>query len=101
MRLLPLMGLVVVGVVAQPAVACPPLPAPSGSAVSVKTSWGGVKRPTRTVVRVCTGGRRVVLRRAALRAPETARRSGVIVRAASAAGRRVAWIEAGLRRGHA
>jgi hypothetical protein len=48
---------------------------------------------------VCTGGRRVVLRRAALREPYTTRRSGLIVRAASAAGRRVAWIEARLRRG--
>jgi hypothetical protein len=80
-------------VMAEPAAAaCPRLPAQSGTAVGVsETSSGGVMR---TVVRVCTGGRRVVLRSAVLRRRLSARRSGVLVGAVSAAERRVAWIEA-------
>jgi hypothetical protein len=89
------LSLVVVAaaVVAEPAAAaCPRLPASSGTKLGVlDRSSGGVRT---TTVRVCTGGRRVVLRRAVLRRQLSARRSGVLVGAASAAKRRVAWIEA-------
>src|SRR5262245_37348030 len=76
---------VLAALLAEPAAAaCPRLPAESGTKVGVpERSSGGV---TRTTVRVCAGGRRVILRRAELRG-----RSGLYVGAASAAERQVAW----------
>jgi hypothetical protein len=80
-------------VLAEPAAAaCPRLPALSGTKVGVLEQSSGGRLTT--TLRVCTGGRRVLLRRGVLRRTSSPRRSGVLVGAASAAERRVAWIEA-------
>lgn len=84
---------VVVGALLAPAAAqaCTSLPAPSAKYVPI--SVAEVDDDTeRTALRVCVNGRRVELARGTYRERDR-RRRGLRIAAASAAGRRVAWIE--------
>src|SRR3954451_9300664 len=88
-------GVIAAGLIAPPAHACTPLPARSGKYVQVSVLR--VHHDTdRTAVRVCVRGRRIELARGTQR---DGRRDGVRIGAASAAGHRVAWIEARRRHG--
>jgi hypothetical protein len=91
MRLELLAGVIAAGLAAPAAHACTPLPARSAMNVpiSVVSAKDGTKR---SALRVCVGGRSVELARAVLHERDR-RPSGGRIGAASAAGRRVAWIE--------